>query len=413
MKGVLFTFMIVLIALTLVSLIGIQKTLTSYYREKMIIGTRVKSMNNFYDDIIIDSSKALDIITKESVVIAISRIVTSGEPLEDAVSVLEELILDGTFNGTSEVLMENSTFQSWIERMEGLGILKGFNTNIEFQNLEIQQYDSWNLLASIDIHINISDKQTSASLKRNISLNQLVSVEGFEDPIFPLNTFGRATSIIKKSPYWGNFTQKLITSSGSLGWFAGISVVFPSSEQGSIQNVPDKDTKVLVIDDTTGIEALANSFGGLVTESNATGILVPFVHNAANAMSLLPNNTYILVDGNNGNVWNIENLNYSVENSYYYPSKKGATFLERLEGNLESVYQTGIGLETFVDKSYLINLEVPVSTGKTNVDHLFFSPGLHSGNAVKGLANNFRIDDELCTGDLPHSEIYNVSEILI
>jgi hypothetical protein len=414
MKGILFTAMIVLIALTLVSLITIQKSLTSHYSERIIIESRIDNMESFYEGIIADSGRALDIITREGAVAAISEIITTGNALENASSTLEELVINGTFDGTAEPLMENSTFPYWIDSMEVLGELKGFNTSIEFENLKIEQYDSWNLLISTDIYININDTQTDASLKRNETINYLSSVEGFEDPIFPLETSGRATNVIEKSPYWNNFTQNLITGSDGNGWFYGLSVVIPSSDQIGIQNVQNKNSKVLVTDSVTGIQSLVNQFGAVVSETGATGISIPYVGNAANAMNVLPNNTNILVDGNNTKVWNIENFKTDVANSYYHPSLKGASFLERLEGKIETEDTSGrvIGLETFVNKTYFSALEIPIHADKTNVDHLYFSNSSYVGNKVKGLNEEFRIDGELCTNDLPHRSIYNVSEIL-
>jgi len=98
---------------------------------------------------------------------------------------------------------------------------------------------------------------------------------------------------------------------------------------------------------------------------------------------------------------------------------KGASFLDRLEGKLEvqTKYQVQttelIGLESFVDKNYLASYEVAVDWEKTNIDHLYFSLNSYPGQQVKGLDSTFRIDQENCTDDKTHTEIYEVDEILI
>lgn len=329
MKGVLFTFIIVLIALILVAIIALQKGLVSFYGEKLAIEIRVKSMNNLYESMTIDAGKALDIISKRAASVADSFVITTGHTLPQANETLLELMVNGTLNNTPEVLMEESTIIYWENKMVEIGNMNGFDTNISLTNIEIRPYDSWNLLITAELSVNLTDKQGVASLKRNTTVSHLVSVEGLEDPIVPLNTHGRVTNVITRSPYWGNFTQ-----------FDGAS-------------------------------------------------------------------------------WNIENLKKDIEKSYYHPSSKGASFLDRLEGKLEvqDKYQSQasgtIGLESFVNKILISSAGVAVDVDKTNIDHLYFSSASHPGRKVSGLeTTSFRIDEEL-DGSQNHSAVYGVSSLLI
>ena len=182
----------------------------------------------------------------------------------------------------------------------------------------------------------------------------------------------------------------------------------------------NKSQKVLVTNDTSGIEDLINEFGAVVCECDITGeISITLVDNAINAMEIIPNNTPILVDGDKGKVWLIENLKETVEKSYYQPSLKGGSFLDRLEGKLEVQEKYAaqsphlIGLESFIDKNYLANFNLPVDEEKTNIDYLYFSPNFYGGNKVKGLDPSFRIDQEICIFNKTHAEIYQTNEILI
>jgi len=330
MKGVMFSFIIVLIALALMSLIAVQKSLVSFYGEKLAIETRVNSMNSLYDSIVTDSGKALGIIAKRAASAADSFVITNGRGLPEANQTLLELIVNGTLNNTAEILMEDTTIVDWKNKMEDVGSLSGFNTNITILELKIMPYDSWNILSTIYLSISLADKNRVASLDRNATVSQPVSIEGLEDPLVPLNTLGRATNVIVRSPYWGNFTQNL---------------------------------------------------GG-------------------------------------GN-WDIENLKKDIENSYYHPSTKGASFLDRLEGKpeVQSKYRSQttetIGLESFVNKGYFSAVGISVDIEKTNVDHLYFSGDPHPGKKVRGLeTTSFRIDSELC-GNQNHTDIYGVSELLV
>lgn len=207
MKGVLFSFIIVLIALVLVGLIAVQKEMVSFYGEKLAIETRVKSMNNFYDGIVTDAGKALDIISKRAASAANGFVIETGNTLAEADVTLVELIVNGTLNNTPQTLMEDATISDWEGKIEEIGDLNGFYTNITFLDIEVRPYDSWNLLVIASLSVNLTDKQSVASLKRNAIVNYVVSIEGLEDPLVPLHTHGRVHPDLIKSPYWNNFTQ--------------------------------------------------------------------------------------------------------------------------------------------------------------------------------------------------------------
>ena len=121
------------------------------------------------------------------------------------------------------------------------------------------------------------------------------------------------------------------------------------------------------------------------------------------------------MDSDDEEVWNIENLRKHVsgseeENSYYLSSLNGPSFLDRLEGSLTCNYCSPterLGLESFVNKTYLLQRDVSVDQTKTNIDYIYFSDTSPLVNKVKGLDPMFRIDD-----DDSHQEIYNVSGIV-
>ncbi|MBI5133615.1 MAG: hypothetical protein HZA83_02780 [Thaumarchaeota archaeon] len=420
MKGVMFSVAMLLVIIPIITVILLHSLVVSEQKKQLMVSIRISEMNELYSSIVRDFEKSSEVIVPRAVSSAISYVVTNGIGLDQADTRLRELVMNGTLYSLPESLMENNTFPVWVEKIKVVASQRGFTTSVVIQDLEIKPYDSWDIAVVANLTVNITEQNNTASLQRNVTIRKAVSILGFEDPIFPLNSMGRGTSIISKSPYWNNFTQNLITATGDNSWFYGTSVVIPSSYQVQIQSVQDKSKKVLVTDTVSGIESLANNFGAVVSESDVVGgITVPYVDNAANAMLLLPNNTNILVDGGNGKVWFIENLKRDIENSYYHTSLKGASFLDRLEGKLEvqgkysSQTNLTIGLETFVNKVYLLSLDIPVDMNKVSVDHLYFSAGYYPGSRVKGLDEKFRIDQQLCTGNMPHSSIYGVSETLI
>ena len=417
-KGVMFSFIMVFITITVISLIAIQRSLVSHRREQMHVETRINSMNNMHESIVRDIKKTTEIIGRRAISISINHVVENGEGLPDgqAIDTLEDLIFNITPSGWDDdelFLMENATLPYWMDRIEEVSVLRGFEVNITIKDFEIKPYDSWHLLSNVNVSVNITDKQGVASIRRNITVNELISIVGLEDPLYPLNTYGRVTNFVFKSPY-ENYTEFLVKGDGSnKGWEVGTSFLIWSADEGIAESVPNPEEKILVTDNVSKFNSGdVNDFKGLVTESDISpGItLSVYVVNATNAMNSVPNNTIILVDSDIGNVTNIENLRQHLsggpnENSYYSSSSNGPSFLDRLEGKLTCDYCSqveGIGLESFINKTYFLSRYVDVVTGDTNVDYPYFSGT--SGDCVKGLDSTFRIDDG-------HKDTYNVTNL--
>ncbi|MBD3155260.1 MAG: hypothetical protein GF368_01230 [Candidatus Aenigmarchaeota archaeon] len=411
-KGVTFSLIMVLATLTIVEIILVQRNIISETREEYYVKNRINDMNDLYDNIIRDSGKSMEIITKRAISISASHVIQEGVPLSDADEVIEELMLNGTFNNTEELMMENSTISDWSDRMSDIGELKGYNLNLDFLRLEIKPYDSFNILVESDLTVNITDKNGVASITRNDSVSHLVSIEGFEDPVYPLNTYGMVTHTIHETPYSTNFTQLLAAGSGDNGWIRGLTFSVEGDSSPAI-SCPNKSTKVLVIDDPTELDSLTvNLYSGVISTQEVSNMtIIPYVYGVSNVTGMIPNNTYVLVDGDEDKIWHIENFTDHATQGYYYSSNRGPSFLDRLEGKLyiqgkySSQTTNTIGLESFINKTDLVAHKLTVVNSKTNIDYLYFSNITYTGEEVKGVDNYFRIDDN-------HTSIYGVDEIL-
>ncbi len=64
-----------------------------------------------------------------------------------------------------------------------------------------------------------------ANISKNTTVNQLVGIEDFEDPVYALNTLGKATNIIARSSFIGNYTTRIILATGGNGWNYSTSAV--------------------------------------------------------------------------------------------------------------------------------------------------------------------------------------------
>jgi len=415
-KGFMFSLLTLALIIPIIVIMLIEQTSITTQRKLISTELRIEELSELYDSIIRDLEKTLKIIVPRAISASISYVVTNGVGLNSSTDTLKELLINGTLYSEKEALMQNATLPYWTERINYLASLRGFETNVEFDDVYIRPFDSWNILVTVELRINISDPSELVSINRVVNVSEKISIIGFEDPLFPLKTSGRGISVITRSPYEGNYTQLLASSVGNNSWYYGKTFVTDSSMISKIDN----KTIVLVVDSVDGVTtSLLNEFSAVVCSCDLPSLTTTYVELVSDATSVIPNNTNVLVDGENGKVWYIENLIDDVKNSYYHSSEKGASFLDRLEGKLEvqekykSQTNTTIGLEFFVNKDYILSLGLPVDLEKTNVDHLYFSEASHPGKRVKGLENTkFRIDEEICTDEKTHAEMYQVDELL-
>jgi hypothetical protein len=376
-----------------------------------------------YDSILLDLGKVLEIIMRRAISVSVNHTVAVGRGLDNATYRLEELVLNGTLNKTQEYLMVNSTFPEWIEKIQSLGTLKGFEMNISLNSFGVKPYDSFNLIVDMNLTLNITDKQGVASLSRNVEISKLIYLEDLEDPIYPLYTWQRATNIIKIGKNDGNYTINITKGDGSkTGWKDGISIKINGIDHEQAETITNKNEKILVTDniflfdiggpDDDGV----NQFKAIISRSDMPAtVMIPFIANVTNVMTSVPNNTIILAETNTGWVWDIQNLKEHAENSYYRKSLNGPSYLDRLEGNLTCNYcsQTSniIGMESMVDKNNLLSAGVPtIYEDRSNIDYLYFSGKPASVKKVKGLSEKFRIDNELSIGGT-HQQIYNITSL--
>jgi len=412
-KGVMFSFIMIFITLSVLTLIALQNSLISTRREQIFIEMRINSMNNMYESMIKDVDKALKIISRRAISVAFSNVSVTEEqekppPLDEANETLRELILYGTLEGSSEPLMENATFTDWINKMKEISVLKGFDIDVNINSLEVKPYDYIHLLVKTELDINITEEQGVAEINRSIDVNSIVSLEGLEDPLYARNTKSLGSNNIKGSPYIGNYTQLLLVGSG------GNSYVY-----GTVTNdIGELDDKILITHNTSGMD-LSDAKGVIFEVANVTPVTIAYVINSS-ALSLIQNGTNVLLDGNEGKVWFIDNLIEDTENSYYHPSENGPSYLDRLEGRFfthdkyESQSNYTIGLESFVDKIEISTFEgVPVYEEKTNIDYIYFDTSSYpTSKKVKGL-DLLDPDPFLRIDNLDeHQKIYNVTELV-
>ncbi|MEM5869804.1 MAG: hypothetical protein QXR09_01405 [Candidatus Aenigmatarchaeota archaeon] len=208
MKGIFFSSMIIFLITCLFIFFSIQRSMLSFYSSQRAIENRVEAMIKFYESVVYDSRKSMEITAQRATCSAINYVVTTGSPLQSSNETIAELILQGTINSEPQGLMEASTVKDWEDSIEYLGTLQGFRTSVDIRDLLIEPEDSYHLSISYTIFVELYDDNIKTNLTKNSREKIIMSIENMEDPLYPLNTLGRIVNIIRPSPHWLNYSSE-------------------------------------------------------------------------------------------------------------------------------------------------------------------------------------------------------------
>jgi len=388
-------------ALIIIPIFGIIFFHSQIGQKNIDISIRANELKYFVDSIEADLNRFIEITGKRALISAVSNITVSGIPLDDAQIRLKELIENGTLRGVPSPLVDTDNLNTWEGKIGTISSNSGFDLLLNNIEMNVTQNDSFNVLFEIRVLVNISDQNVKMGILRNVSATSIVSIDGLEDPIFPLNTLGRVFRVIRYynfTNYSKDLVQGSIAGIGSVSGNATTSTLSPNSQKIFITNNMSQDLGIL------------NQFGGIVSESNfvPANLIIPFIAGASNALTAIQENQRIYLDFATKKVWDLKNLTSAIQNGYYRPSDDGASFLDRLEGRLTLSSKYKYGLESFVYLPDLTNASLKIKSGNSVLDHSYWrnitgSP-IRNGN-YDPVFNWFKIDSN-------NANIYGVNQLI-
>lgn len=199
-KAIFFTF----IAILLLSALIFSFSIYSRYRlrtKTLVIETRVHTMDSFIRGIDKDIMRGCFITSYRSILSMTEYVSANGIFIDDAASRFEELFLNGTINNEQQSLMSDTTFNDWITKMKSQASKINLELNFTVDSLAINQSDPWGIDVYLDVSIDIRDVTDIASWSTAKELKTVVPIEGFEDPTYAVNTYGKVLNTINRTPF--------------------------------------------------------------------------------------------------------------------------------------------------------------------------------------------------------------------
>jgi hypothetical protein len=196
-KGMMFT----LITITFISLFAISYGAYNLVQDNVAINKRITTLNNFITSVERDLPRQIFISGYRAIFLMEKNILDKGQYITDVNASLNELFFNGTLDGASQDLMDDATFLS-IQNFLTDNADK-INAEIQLQNptFSIAQSGPWNLKVTLNMTLIVEDKSNLASWNRSASINSIIPINNFEDPLYSLNTQGKVINKINQTPY--------------------------------------------------------------------------------------------------------------------------------------------------------------------------------------------------------------------
>jgi len=203
-RGIFFTF----IAITMMAvfiLVFTPQADISLQKDTQAIGARISSIDNYINEL--ESSyfeTALRATTYKTILSLIFYMNQTGSYITNLDSAFSEVVLNGTIDNvpidtiTGKEIMKNNTLANWSNKIietskEALNV----NTTITIIDTSIFQTKPWNIDSSM--RVNFTVKSNVAEWEKIAVITTTISIEGFHDPYYLVNTAGTYTNQIKKS----------------------------------------------------------------------------------------------------------------------------------------------------------------------------------------------------------------------
>ncbi|MBX4196284.1 hypothetical protein KW805_01725 [Candidatus Pacearchaeota archaeon] len=196
-KGIFFTSMVII----LLSLFFISYAAYSEYTDRRPVEKRIETMNKFLFSLETDLSRQMYIAGFYSIFIMEKEIVETGTYNPNVTQSFQELFLNGTMQGKDEPFILGAKLpdvQATISaKAEKINVI----VNMQSSTPLIDQVDPWHVRIRLPINLSVRDASNLASWNKSYEVTAFVPVQGFEDPLYLVNTHGLVSNNITKTSY--------------------------------------------------------------------------------------------------------------------------------------------------------------------------------------------------------------------
>ncbi len=196
-KGFLYLFLGITF-LTLFAFLFLTYNEHAFQDKQTVVTTRIRSMDDFIVDLHSDLDRAAFISGYHAMLAVESYAVDNGFFANQSAMELAfaEAFMNGTIDGASFPVMENSSFSEYLSRVEYQASLIGLTLHLTLTNVSIKQATPWALHVLFTSAVRLDDLSGIASWSFTANFETNVPIMGLIDPLYSVNTNGDVPATI-------------------------------------------------------------------------------------------------------------------------------------------------------------------------------------------------------------------------
>lgn len=269
-RGAAYTIVSVILLFVIAALFFTQSRRTGHEVQEAV-ADRVRNVDVLITSLDEDSRRAAYIAGFRTMIAMEQYITSSGNFLEDPHGAFKEIFLTGNYSGTPFVIMDNSTFEQYLERVQYEARKQGVLFNASVVNITLWQVNPWKVLVNYTLALNVTDVRGTASWKLERTFTGEVPIADLRDPVFSVNTLARVQRVIQPTN-----VSEFVNDAGNLNDTTGLMEHFNNSYYLAAGRGPDilmRFAGNLSENSPYGIESLID-----FTELSDQGLLVNATH---------------------------------------------------------------------------------------------------------------------------------------
>lgn len=204
-KGIFFTFIAVTLMAIFIVVYTPQADIT-LQKDTQAVKVRIDVLDNYLKDLEKSYFETVAKATAYKTMLSLILYMNStGKYVTNFDTAFAEVFMNGTINNvpidsiTKAKIMDNATLSNWSKRIiETAKDTFNVNTSIQINNVTVNQTKPWNIDTKLSMNIAITS-DVARWKRENVTVKTSISIEGFPDPYYLINTNGQYHNEIKKS----------------------------------------------------------------------------------------------------------------------------------------------------------------------------------------------------------------------
>jgi hypothetical protein len=196
-----------LIAIALLVLFFVSYEVYSIAQDRHAIKTRISTMDSFLFSLEKNLEREIYVSGYRAIFLAEDKISKTGAYIPDMSSFIYEAFFNGTVSGNSSEILNGTTYSDILQSVNEKAGKINVNININNPQISISHESPWNVALIFSFDLEMNDNSNLASWKKHEDIKSLIEIEGFEDPIYLINTNGKVAYKFNRTIYEGNYVQ--------------------------------------------------------------------------------------------------------------------------------------------------------------------------------------------------------------